>query len=268
MPHTPRHVPETTLPKQSFLDSFDADAIIDWLAKNGRNVVYVLLGLIVLFVLVYRLSSSSAAKSEKDYFQAAADFSMIMRDNGTNDDSVTQEAFKRLTALMNIHPELHPAYDGAIGQALLNRGETMKAKPFIVNTLQRTQAEHLMLYNKFAAATLLMSEAQYKEALEKSQALQQTMLDHLNQGAHTEHSFSEVLFAFNLLRIAMLQQQLGNAKEELQAWQEWKNYAGLDRTSKQSPAINPAAFRIIIQQLATGNIALPDYIAYREELLR
>lgn len=265
MPHTPRHVPETTLPKQSFLDSFDADTIVDWLTKYGKNIVYVLLGLIVLFVLVYRLSSSSAAKSEKDYLQAAVDFSMVMRDNGTNDDSVTQEALTRLTALMNIHPELHPAYDGAIGQALLNQGETIKAKSFIVNTLQRTQAEHLMLYNQFAATSLLISEAQYKEALEKSQALQHIMLDQLNQDSH---SVSDVLFALNLLRIAMLQQQLGNDKEELQAWQNWKNYAGLEKTTTQKSAIDPMAFRIIIQQLATGNIALPDYIAYREELLR
>lgn len=268
MSHTPRQLPhETTIHKQSFLDSFDANSVVDWLAQNGKNVIYVLLGLIALFVLVYRLSSSNTAKSEKDYLQAATDFSAFVRDNANN-DTTTQETFKRLIALMNSHPELHSAYDGAIGQTLLNRGQTSEAKPFIVNTLTRTQAESLMLYNKFAATTLLISEVRYKEALEKSLALQQSMLDELSKDANSKHSFGEVLFAFNLLRIAMLQQQLGNDKEELQAWQQWKNYAGLDRASKQPAIINPMAFRIIIQQLATGNIALPDYIAYRESLLK
>lgn len=268
MSHTPRQLPnETIIHKQSFLDSFDANSVIDWLAQNGKNVIYVLLGLIALFVLVYRVSSSNTAKSEKDYLQAATDFSAFVRDNA-DDEPTTQESFKRLVALMSNHPELHSAYDGAIGQTLLNRGQTTEAKPFIVNTLKRTQAESLTLYNKYASITLLISEAQYKEALEKSQALQQTMLDELHQGANSEHSFSEVLFAFNLLRIAMLQQQLGNDKEELQTWQQWKNYAGLDRASKQPAIINPMAFRIIIQQLATGSIALPDYIAYRESVLK
>ncbi|MBA3815131.1 MAG: hypothetical protein H0X29_01145 [Parachlamydiaceae bacterium] len=259
--------PETTIQKQSSLDSFDANSVIDWLAQNGKIVIYALLGLIVFFILVYRLSSSNTAKSEKDYFQASTDFSTFSRENTENENTTTQEAFKRLTTLMNAHPELHPAYDGSLGQTLLNRGQTIEAKSFIVNTLQRTKAESLMLYNNFATTTLLISESLYKEALEKSQILQQTMIDGLSQNS-SERSFSEVLFAFNLLRIAMLQQQLGNAQEELQAWQQWKNYAGLDRSSNQPLTINPMAFRMVIQQLATGNIALPDYITYREKLLK
>lgn len=269
MSHTPRHPStETTIQKHSFFDSFDANSVVDWLAQNGKNVVYVLFGLIVLFVLVYRLSSSNTAKSEKDYLQASTDFSAFLRDNTTNDDTLTQDAFKRLTALMSSHPELHAAYDGAIGQTLLNRGQILEAKPFIVNTLKRTHADDLVLYSNFSATTLLISEAQYQEALEKSQTLQQTMLADLSQGAESERAFSEVLFAFNLLRIAMLHQQLGNGKEELLAWQQWKSYAGFDKASKQQAIINPIAFRMIIQQLATGSIALPDYIAYRETLLK
>jgi poly(3-hydroxyalkanoate) synthetase len=269
MSHSPRHLPtETTINKQSFFDSFDADSVIDWLAQNGKNVVYVSLGLIALFFLVYRMSSNNAVKSEKDYLQASTDFSAFLRDTTSKDNDATQEAFKRLTALMNSHPELHPAYDGAIGQTLLNRGLITDAKPFIVNTLKRTRAESLILYNEFASATLLISEAHYKEALEKALALQQTMLDDLNQGANSDRSFSEVLFAFNLLRIAMLHQQLNNDKEELQSWQQWKSYAGLDKAPNKTLAINPVAFRMIIQQLATGKIALPDYIAYREKLLK
>lgn len=269
MSHTPRHIPnEATIHKQGFLDKLDADSVVDWLAQNGRNVIYILLGLIALFILVYKISSSNTAKSEKDYLQASTDFSTFVRSNA--DEASTQEAFTRLTSLMNSHPELHFAYDGAIGQTFLNRGQVAEAKPFIVNTLKRTQAESLMLYNQFAATTLLISEGQFQKALENAQTLQQTMLSDLNnrKNENKEHSFSEVLFAFNLLRVAMLQQELGNSKEELKAWKEWKGYAGLDKTSAQPIAMNPMAFRVIIQQLAIGNIALPDYIAYREKILK
>jgi predicted negative regulator of RcsB-dependent stress response len=268
MTHTHRNLPEETIVhKQSFLDSFDADTIVDWLSRNSKNIIYVFLSLIALFILVYRLSSSHTVKSEKDYFQAASDFSAFMRDN-SDGEAVTQEAFGRLTTLINSHPELHSAYDGAIAQTLLNRGQTAEAKPFIVNTLNRIQDEGLKLYNSFASTTLLISESQYEEALKASQTLHQTMLEELNKGIGEDRSFSEVLFAFNLLRIAMLHQQLKNNNEELLAWQQWKSYSGLDRASKKPTIINPMAFRVIIQQLATGNIALPDYIAYREKALK
>lgn len=268
MAKTPHHTTtETIIQKESFFDTFDANSIADWLSQNGKNIIYVLLGLIVFFVLVYRLSSSNASKDEKEYLQASAYFSTVMRAPTVSNEAAAQDAFNGLAALMKSHPELHAAYDGALGQILLNRGQISEAKPFIIDTLKRTQAHDLISYNNFANATLLISEAKYQEALERSLALQQTMLGNLNQYGSSDYSFSDVLFAFNLLRIAMLHQELGNKKEELQTWQQWKSYAGLDK-SKAQPLMNSKVFHLIIQQLATGDIALPDYIAHREKLLQ
>lgn len=255
------------MPKQNLLNFLDEDSIIDWLSRNGKNAIYILLGLIALFLVVYRLSSRNTSQTEKDYLQAANEFAQF-ESNKLTDPSSNAEALDRLNAIMSSHPELHAAYDGAIAQTLLNRGQATEAKPFALATLKRTQSDNLPLYNDFASTTLLISDQQYKEALEKSQALKQKMLDDLGQtNNQSDLAFGDMLFAFNLFRIAMLQQQIGDGKAELQTWQEWKRYAGLDK-AKEPNKISQAAFRTLIQQLAIGSIALPDYISYREQLLK
>jgi hypothetical protein len=84
----------------------------------------------------------------------------------------------------------------------------------------------------------------------------------------TDRSFGDELFALNLLRIAILQQQLGDRPGELQTWREWKRYAGLEKGDSNSLKVSPVAFRYAIQQLAIGSVSLPDYIAHREKELK
>lgn len=260
---------DSSMPKQNLLDSFNSDQVIDWMSQNGKNIIYALLGLIALFLVVYRISSSNSSKAEKDYLQAANEFALFESSNPATDQSSKSEALQRLKSILASHSELHAAYGGAIAQTLLNRGQTAEAKPFAQATLERTQANNLPLYGDFSTATILIGEQEYKKALEKSLVLKQKMLEGIEQiSIDSERSFGEILFAFNLLRIGMLQQQIGDEKAELQTWQEWKRYAGLDKMTKESSKVGQYAFRILIQQLAIGSIALPDYISQRETLLK
>lgn len=257
----------SSIPKQNLLDSFDQDSLIEWFSKNGKYAAYIFLGLIAFLIVVYRLSNSSTTQAEIDYLQAGKEFAAFESADFQKNPPAADEALKSLNSIMSSRTELHAAYDGAIAQILLNRAQVTEAKPYAQATLKRTQPNDLPLYGDFAATTLLISEKKYPEALETAQALKHKMLDEIKASpAQNDRTFGDMLFAFNLLRIAMLQQQVGNAKAELQTWQEWKHYAGLDKISKET--ISPQAFRILIQQLAIGSIALPDYIAYRESLLK
>lgn len=260
---------KSSMPKQNLFLSFDQDTLIDWFSRYGKYAAYFFLTLIALLIVVFKLSNTSTSRAEVDYLQASQEFSSFENADIQKDPSASNEALNKLSSILSSRSELHAAYDGAIAQILLNRDQVSEAKPFALATLKRTKPNNLPLYSDFATSTLLISEKKYQEALDQAQALNTKMLDEIAKiPSENDRSFGDMLFAFNLLRIATLQQQVGNNNAELQAWQEWKRYAGLDKVSKEPKKISPQAFRLIIQQLAIGSISLPDYIAYREQLLK
>jgi predicted negative regulator of RcsB-dependent stress response len=257
---------ESLVTQRGVLGFLEDGAFIEWLSQYGKFIAYGLVALLALLILVYRFSSSHTAKVEQDYIQASNDFVSFVRSTDGKEGAPMKETLQRLTTLMQQHPELHAAYDGALAQTLLNRGQVAEAKPFATATLKRTQSNHLTSYADYASTTLMISEQHYQEALEKALALQKTLSEELKNG---DSGFGEELFALNLLRIGMLQQQLGDQKAELITWKEWLYYAGLEDSPQPSLIkINPQVFRAVIQQLAIGSISLPDYIALRQKVLK
>lgn len=258
-----------SITKESALNFMEEGQLVEWLSKNGKYIAYALFGLLVLFVILYRYSSSKSTQSEHDYIQAGNEFFSFVRGNDATDKAKSDAAFQSLIALMEKHPELHAAYDGTIAQTLFNRGNASEAMPFAQATLKRTQIDDLPYYTNFGNNTLLIEAGNHKEALEKSQILQQKMNAALNESTIPgQRGFGEELFAMNLFRIGMLQQLLNDAAGELATWQLWKQYAGLDEAKTTTINVNPQAFRFVIQQTAIGSIALPDYITYRENVLK
>lgn len=267
MSHTTPHNTQTTAQKSSLLDYFDEGRLTDWLAEHGKNIIYGLAGLIALLIIVYAFSSGQSSKAEQEYIQAANDFAFFSKANETQDQALVKDSYERLKSLMAKHPELHAAYDGALAQIFLTRLLPNDAKPYAVATLARVKSNDLPFYNDYAETTLLISQQDYKKALENATALQQKMSEIIaNQS--TTRSFGDELFALNLLRIGMLQQEAGDQAAELKTWQEWKQYAGLNTVKTTALKVNPQAFRAVMQQLAIGAISLPDYITYRENLLK
>lgn len=260
------HYNPKAIQKSGLLDFLDEGRLTDWLSENGKNILYGLAGILGLIVITYAFSSGQTSKAEQEYIQAANDFAYFTKSD-TQDPALTQAALDRLKATMSKHPELHAVYDGAIAQTLLNRSQVEEAKPYAAATLKRVSSNDLPFYKDYAETSLLISQQDFKTALERTVALQQKMNEVIAaQGA--DRSFGDELFALNLLRVAMLQQETGDKAAELKTWQEWKQYAGLSTASSTTLKVNPQAFRIIIQDLAVGSISLPDYISYRESLLK
>lgn len=258
---------ETSVSKSSLLDYFDEGRMTEWFSLHAKNILYSLGGLVALFIIVYIFSSSQNSKAEHEYIQAANDFAFFSKADETQDPALANEALTRLKNIMAKHPELHAAYDGSLAQIFLNRAQPEEAKPYAAATFVRVKSNDLPLYNDYAETALLISQQNFAQALTNAKALQQKMNESI---AHepTARSFGDELFALNLLRIAILQQQAGEHKAELQTWQEWKGYAGLNNIKPTISQVDPGAFRRVIQQLAIGSFSLPDYITYRENLLK
>lgn len=265
---SPNHT-QTSIPKSSILDYLDEGRLTDWLSLHGKNIIYTLAGLVALLVIIYTFSSSQNSKAEHEYIQAANDFAFFSRANEAQDPALVKESLESLKSLMAKHPELHAAYDGSLAQIFLIRSQPNEAKAYAEATLARVKSNDLTFYNDYAEASLLISQQNFKKALESTVALHKKLTEAIeNQDSATPRSFSDELFALNLLRMGMLQQEIGDKAAELQTWQEWKQYAGLGTEKTPTLKVNPQVFRLVIQQLAIGTLSLPDYIAYRENELK
>jgi hypothetical protein len=265
------HSPSNTsvLEKRNLSDAFEESWVMEWMTKHGRKLAYALIGLFVLLFFVYRMSASHHAKSEADYLSAFRDFAALERESAANNQPAAEDTLERMQLILQRHPELHAQYDGSLAQILINEGKIAEAMPFADATFLRMRKEGLPYYVDYAKTTLLISEQKYQEALTLAMQLKQSMLrDAASKEQHPEQrTFGSLLFAFNLLRIATLQQQLGNSEGELAAWEEWKQFAEGGATSPSS-LIDSKAFNIVSNHLAKGKVSLLNYIDHRQKTLK
>ena len=268
MSSSPSHKIPPTVSKFSFLDYMDEGRLIDWLALHGKNIIYGLLITIAFLAIIYQVSNSFSTKPQQEYLQAASDFNYVTNINEQKDPILLETSLSRLKSLMNKYPELQTVYEGSLAQYYLNNQLIDEAKPYLTETLKRVQPDNLPMYSDFSSTSLLISEKNYTEALKRALALQETMKTAIAADTTaSDRSFGDELFAFNLFRIALLQQEVHDKQGELQTWKEWKAYAKLEKNTTPLLNVNPQAFRLLTQQLAVGSISIPDYIAYREKIL-
>lgn len=113
---------------------------------------------------------------------------------------------------------------------------------------------------QFAKTSLLIKDRLYAEALESSYALKKV----LEEDASIWNSkglmapAGSILYAFNIVRIATLQQLLGNGHAEIATW------ALLDNT--QLSTYHPEARMLLEKAFGEQGCTLSDYIAHRSLL--
>lgn len=191
--------------------SLGENPTIRWISQNGANLVWVLIGIIIVGLLGYRFLGGYSS-STQDFYQAESSYRAFVKEH---DADKQQQALDTLAGLLKSIPTLQSKYDGLIGQVLLNRGQIKEAEPYIQRTLARTSGDHTPYYPDYANTSLTISHQAYEEALNQAQALDTQLSEDKNP----------VLKAYNLLRIAMLEQQLGNKAGELQAWEKFRPFA-------------------------------------------
>lgn len=251
----------------SHLDSlsgnlFEENKWADWLTQNGRYLGYGLLALILVLIIGYRFSASRTANSENDYINAENDFQLFQRAIADRENGTSEQALKNLNAQLQRHPELQAKYQGAIAQALITAGLAAEAQVYANPTLARTNEENSPFYSDYAQTTLLIGNQQYAPALERSLALKQKMEENRQNTASVKEQASDLLYFFNLVRVGMLQQQLGLTAQEKETWQEWEH---LSRVMSNSPNLTNIMAQLNL--LSVGNLTFLDYIAERVRVL-
>lgn len=213
---------------------------IQWVTDNRNTVIYALLAFVILIVgLSWTLTRKSrqvgidTIKAENELIA----FQTEIFESG----ALPQHTFDSLKSILAKTPQLEAKLDGPIAQALLTINQVDEAKPFAKRTLKRTETSKLAVYNEFGHITLLISDKDYQNALDKSLKLQSQMTK------------ENPLLAFNLIRIGMLQQTLGNKEDEMKTWKEIKQLA----------ATNAPAYEKLEAVLEKGNISIMKYIDKR-----
>lgn len=202
---------------------------MDKLLKYKRLIFYALVAIILSATLVARLASHRKSKGEHDFLQAPL--------------SLAEGRVDELEEIFTRHSELRPKYDGPIAQFLIKANEPEMATLYAEQMLGRT-SNYASLYADFSKTTLLIENGRYTTALTQALSLQKEL-------APKEDS---LLKLYNLLRIALLQQELGDKSAEKEAWSR------LLQEFSEKP--NPTQ-QTFLNTFQRGNITLIQYAKNR-----
>lgn len=229
----------------------------DWIQSHVSSIVAIGVGfLAVAGWTLYQWKSGSSG----DYLVAEKTFNEWSGDRS--------EKLIQLQKILKKHPELHAKYDGRIAQKLLLSSQEGLAASFSKATQKRI-GELSPYYTQFSNCSLLMGEKKFEEALTLSQSLKQSLhQDELFWKTKSEIvKHGAVLYGYNLLRIAFLQQMLGNTQEELAAWKEFQREAGWLASEPPTRQLDPEAFYLISQNFQKNDVSLKDFVSARSRLL-
>jgi hypothetical protein len=237
--------------KQLSLDDEWMDhPFVQWLSLYKQMILFAFLAILAVILIAYRWTSHQTTRSEAEFFQAQSEFSKFQEQSSNKKNWETSlTPFSQLTSIMNSHPELQAKYDGPIAQTFLIEQDALQAQPFAERAFRRTASDHLNLYKDYAQTSLAITSGLYEDALTQAQQLKYKMDEELAQ-------YGETLYIFNLVRLAILYQQLHRPQEELKTWELIQQYEDLDTLA------------MIYQLFRDGNVSLADYIEERKQTLQ
>lgn len=241
-----KNIPQARL-ESSFEENFEDNRFIHWILSNGKNILISFFVFVALFFIAYRVLFGSIVKSEHDFINAENDYQRLLTEKN---QGALQETLQKLEINLKAHPELHAKYDALIARRLIAVGNVQEALPFALNAISRTEVENAPYYSDYSKTSLVIAESNYTQALQNSLKLKEALI---------ANEANEFLFALNLLRIGMLQQQLKLEKDELATWNEWGN-----KFSNK----NNEVFQKLVDYSIIGQVSLTNYIETRKENLR
>ncbi len=149
-------------------------------------------------------------------------------------------------------PALERKYEAAIAQKLIIADQIDDALLLANRSLNRVK-EDVPYHANFAETSLLIEQGGFQEAFEWAISLKEKMAKAFSE----EEIGKSLLYLHNLLRIACLQQELGNRPGELAAWNELESFMKMHREISQ----------ILIHTFSQAKVDLTHYIAERKKSL-
>lgn len=232
-----------------FNDKWDIDSIIDWISSNKKIIIGVLVGLFLLLIASYRYLSQKDVNAEINFLKAETLFTQFQENNFSNPE-LAREKLKELDELFKKHPDLQVKYDGALAQSLLLSNQIPQSSSFMKAIFNRVQPDHLEFYQQYSQNSLIIGGGDFTKALQDAQELRKTIESSNSVGSYP------ILYLFNLIRIAVLQDQLGQKQEEIHVWKLIETHLA----SYPNDLVNQA-FKV-------GNTSLEKYMKTRKAAIQ
>jgi hypothetical protein len=238
---------------------------IDWVSENSKTVLAALATLFVVLFCLYQLSGKVSSQRRSDFLEAQASYSAWI--SAVASDA---ELFKQLEKPLKRHPELQAKFGSLIAQHCLGLDERGAGLKYAVASLKRTRNLSLPYYTQFSENSLKIVNRKFPEALAAAKNLKMQMekdsafwesRDKMIRSGH-------LLYAYNLLRIASLEREIGSKEGELAAWNELIRNAGWNGTSSQTKTYDPEAYQALARTFQDGEISLIEFVQQRQRELQ
>jgi hypothetical protein len=236
----------------------------DWIIEHSKTILLSFITLILLAFLLFQLMGKVSSGKKSDYLEVQKAFTAWVSQE-TEDHNLLKDLEKPLSR----HPELQAKFGNQIAQRLLSLGDVNKADAYAKAALVRSRDLTSPYYSRFSRNTLMISQGKYLEALEEAKRLK---IDLEKDDAFWESRdkfirSGTILYAYNLVRIASLERQLGSKEGELKAWEELVQNAGWKSLPANMKTYDPEAYALLAQNFTQGDISLLDYIEQRKKEL-
>jgi hypothetical protein len=236
----------------------------DWISEHSKTILLSFITLIVLSFCLFQLMGKFSPGKKSDYLEVQNAFSAWVAQE-TQDHNL----LKNLERPLSHHPELQAKFGTQIAQRLLSLGDVSRADVYAKAALIRSQDLTSPYYSRFSQNTLTISQGKFSDALEEAKRLK---IDLEKDDAFWERRdkfirSGTVLYAYNLVRIASLERQLGSKEGELKAWEELVKNAGWKERPENSKTFDPDAYALLAQNFTQGDISLLDFIEQRRKEL-
>ncbi len=227
-----------------------------------KNLAWIGLAIVLFVFGIYWVPSIIRKDFYMDYLSADLAYH---RWEGMKDQTL-----ERLQKIMSQHPELHAKYDGAIAQKLLSANEHQLAERYARSNWKRVD-HSFPYYTTFSSCSLMIEEGLYQEALDRSRQLQLQLEGDQQFWSQPQKGvrYGSILYAFNLLRIAILEEIAGSPEGEQVAWSTVRKYFFHQMDPFfSSEFCDREALSLIQENFDNQAATLIDYIEHREGIVK
>ncbi len=236
----------------------------DWISEHSKKILSSFVVLIGLSFCLSQIIGKFSTRGKSDYLEAQNAFRAWV-----SSETLNPKIPVALSKPLSRHPELKTKFGAHIAQRLLAFGEAKHSEQYAAASLKRSHDLKTPYYDRFSQNSLAIVQGKYPEALEEAKRLKSD-LEQDDAFWDSRDKFIRsgvILYAYNLVRIASLEKELGSKEGELVAWDDLIRNSGWKEPPHNQKMYDPEAYAHLAQNFTQGDVSLLDYIEQRRKEL-
>lgn len=240
--------------------AFAKSACIDWIAENSKTILISLASLLILLFSLVQITGKYSKGRNVDFFEAQKAYSAWV-----SSEIGDEELFHKLEKPLNRNPELQAKFGALVAQHFLSLNDAKMAEIYAKQAMKRTANLLSPYYVAFSKNSLLVSKSEFHQALQAAKELKEKMAEDASFWNNKDKMIRSggLLYAYNLIRIAALEREVGTPEAELAAWDEVAANAGWTSAAATAKRFDPEAYSVLQNTFQEGRISLHDYMMQR-----